>query len=175
MKQMIINRGRLNIAEVVASENRNFCLAMSPYLLAGEGIATAFSKLLEKNDLYLLGSVDVVGARWGFLTINVLSLTNLQLKDMEKGMLSIKLSIVRQQDRNKEVLREFTTDFLPIRQTINFNEVRPLVEKLVIEEANQLYNLHVEVLVHYSSQSLLLCQKRYNLTDVLSAPGEGKE
>lgn len=173
MKQMILNRGRLSIGEAVASENRNFCLELSPFLLAGEGIASAFSRLLEKNNLYLLGSIDIVSARWGFLSVNSLSLTNLQLKDDTKGIISLRLSIIRQQDRNKEVIKEFNTNYLPIRQSLNFSD--SFVERLLIEEATELYNLHIAVVVHYSSQSVVICEKRYNLTDILGIPNESKE
>lgn len=143
--------------------------------MAGEDISNAFSRLLSRNNLYLLGSLEVVPAKWGFISINVVSLSNFQLHDVSKGLVSLKLSIVQQRDRNKRVVADFQTDFLPIKQTINFSDRSAFAERLIIDEPHQMYNLHIAVLVHYSSQSIVLCQKRYNLTDMLETTLESNE
>lgn len=150
-------------------------MPLLPYMVTKEGIASSFSKLLEKENLYLLGSLDTLTARWGFLTVQVLSLNNLILKDNTKGMLSIKLSIVKQEDKNKEVLKEFQTDFLTLGRNLTFSEETAFTERLIVDAPSQLYDLYVFVLVHYSTHSVTICQKRYSLTDILSSLSDRKE
>lgn len=164
---MAISRGKLHIPQLMDGHSRrHFCCRLTEARIAEQGMNRSFLELLSRENLCLLGSVELRRCKWSFLTVELGALSNFSVVPRPEGrcLLGLQLAVVRQEGSSKHILREFKTELREVGlppAPIRFSECS-FTQHLVLE---QHHYLQVLFTVHTLGCSQLLAQKRLTLAD----------